>query len=348
MGIVLSILKIIGIILLCVLGFLLFLLLLILFVPYRYRVHGEKSDSISAYARVTWLLHFVVVMLTYDDGINLRIKILGIPFYDKKRKELKEERRKEKERLKYEKDARKDDKKDGKKKEDTLPLKDDKTVEVIKDESDAASETDRKRESVSEAESETADNDGAANGKKRKKKKSFINMAEELTDKAEDILDKLPDMIDDGEDALADKIERLFEKIHELWDKLEYYHRLLTSDGAEWVYEHVKKHLIGILKAIRPVRTDACINIADDDPGKVAEVYEYQVFAMPVIDVIRGRRGEIDINAYQDDKYFDMTATVKGRVLLWAVAWHGALIILNKKVRYFIKRLKREEAEEKS
>ena len=29
-------------------------------------------------------------------------------------------------------------------------------------------------------------------------------------------------------------------------------------------------------------------------------------------------------------------------------AWHGALIILNKKVRYFIKRLKREEAEEKS
>ena len=43
------------------------------------------------------------------------------------------------------------------------------------------------------------------------------------------------------------------------------------------------------------------------------------------------------------DKYFDFDATLKGRVLLLPIGIHGLAIILNKKVKAFIKRLKREE-----
>ena len=40
-------------------------------------------------------------------------------------------------------------------------------------------------------------------------------------------------------------------------------------------------------------------------------------------------------NAYQDDKYFDFDATLKGRVLLLPIGIHGLAIILNKKVKAF-------------
>ena len=355
MGTFLGILKIVGIVLLCILAFLLAAVLLILFVPYRYKVHGQKKDGISAYAKVTWLLHFVVVLLTYDDGINLRIKILGIPFYDKKKRaqkaKLKEEKAREKERLK----ARR-------KKKDPLPdEKEEKEPESAEDKTEEVNTAAAENETLSgseEAAKDSTDGDGdhADTGKKkslkdiftRKKKISFFEWLDEIADKTEDILYDLPDMIEEGGDVLFEKLEGIKAKVSSLFDTIEYYHRLLGSEGAEWVYEYVKKHVIGILKAVKPTRFDAEVNIADDDPAAVAKVYEYEVFAMPFIELIRGRRGKVYVNAYQDDKYFDFEADLRGRVLLFALAWHGALILFNKKVKYFIKRLKREEeAEEK-
>ena len=363
MGIFLGILKIVGIVLLCILAFLLAAVLLILFVPYRYKVRGQKKDGISAYAKVTWLLHFVVVLLTYDDGINLRIKILGIPFYDKKKRaqkaKFKEEKAREKERLK----ARR-------KKKDPLPdEKEEKEPESAEDKTEEVNTAAAENETLSGSEEgakDSADEDrdstepkegkSAEKNKKkslkdiftRKKKISFFEWLDEIADKTEDILYDLPDMIEEGGDVLFEKLEGIKEKVSSLFDTIEYYHRLLGSEGAEWVYEYVKKHVIGILKAVKPTRFDAEVNIADDDPASVAKVYEYEVFAMPFIELIRGRRGKVYVNAYQDEKYFDFEADLRGRVLLFALAWHGALILFNKKVKYFIKRLKREEeAEEK-
>lgn len=355
MGTFLGILKIVGIVLLCILVFLLAAVLLILFVPYRYKVHGQKKVGISAYAKVTWLLHFVVVLLTYDDGINLRIKILGIPFYDKKKRaqkaKLKEEKAREKERLK----ARR-------KKKDPLPdEKEEKEPESAEDKTEEVNTAAAENETLSGSEeaakdSTDGDDDHTHTGKKkslkdiftRKKKISFFEWLDEIADKTEDILYDLPDMIEEGGDVLFEKLEGIKEKVSSLFDTIEYYHRLLGSEGAEWVYEYVKKHVIGILKVVKPTRFDAEVNIADDDPAAVAKVYEYEVFAMPFIELIRGRRGKVYVNACQDDKYFDFEADLRGRVLLFALAWHGALILFNKKVKYFIKRLKREEeAEEK-
>ncbi len=363
MGTFLGVLKIVGIVLLCILAFLLAVFLLILFVPYRYKVHSQKKDGISAYAKVTWLLHFVVVLLTYDDGINLRIKILGIPFYDKKKRaqkaKLKEEKAREKERLK----ARR-------KKKDPLPdEKEEKEPESAEDKTEEVNTAAAENETLSGSEEgakDSADEDrdstepkegkSAEKNKKkslkdiftRKKKISFFEWLDEIADKTEDILYDLPDMIEEGGDVLFEKLEGIKEKVSSLFDTIEYYHRLLGSEGAEWVYEYVKKHVIGILKAVKPTRFDAEVNIADDDPAAVAKVYEYEVFAMPFIELIRGRRGKVYVNAYQDKKYFDFEADLRGRVLLFALAWHGALILFNKKVKYFIKRLKREEeAEEK-
>ena len=365
MGTFLSVLKIIGIVLLCILAFLVVLLLLILFVPYRYKVYGEKKERIGAYAKVTWLLHFVVVLLTYDDGINLRIKILGIPFYDKKKKAEKARLKEEKARLKEREKARKEKEKAEKNKkadevsvtEETGDSTEEQNFKDAGPEEEKHSDTERDKEAEdSLKESEASDADEKAGKKKsfkdifkkRKKKQSFTEWLEDITDKISDLLFDLPDMIEAGGEALFEKLEKIRDKISGIIEKIEYYHRLLTSEGAEWVYEYVKKHLIAILKAARPTRFDAEVNIADDDPANVAKVYEYEVYALPFIELIRGRRGKVIVNAYQDEKFFDMQACLKGRILLFPIAIHGLALLLNKKVRYFIKKLKREdEAEDK-
>ena len=353
MGIFLNVLKIIGIVLLCILAFLLLVFLLVMLVPYRYRVHGEKKEGISAFVKVTWLLHFVVVLLTYDtNGLNLRLKILGICFYDKKKKAEKKKLKEEKQRLKDQKRSETEEKRRKKKK----PLKEEDVETVYDKTAEAASEddkplNDKPAEEVSQEKTEDKNEETSADKgdkkDKEKKKKPFLQWLEEVFDKAEDMFDTLPDLIEQGAEVVFDKLEAVRQKVTDIFETIEYYHRLLGSEGAEWVYEHVKKHFIGILKAVRPTRFDCELNIADDDPAAVAKVYEYEVYALPLIELIRGKRGEVLVNAYQDDKYFDLDATLKGRVLLTPLAWHGLAIILNKKVKAFIKRLKREEVEEK-
>ena len=341
MEIFLSVLKIVGIVLLCILAFLLLLLMLIVLVPYRYKVHGEKKEGVSAYAKVTWLLHFVVVLLTYDKGgINLRLKILGICFFDKKKRAEKAKLKEEKQRLKDKKKAEAEEKRRKKKK----PLKEEDDTETVFDKTEeGASQTESAAEEPEQDAAGEEKEGGEAKDKGKKKKKPFLEWAEEILDKTEDLLDKLPDMIEEGGELVFEKLEAARQKVTDIFDKIEYYHRLLTSEGAEWVYEYVKKHVIGILKAARPTRFDAMVNIADDDPAAVAKVYEYQVYALPLIELIRGKRGKVIINAYQDDKYLDFEATLKGRVLLLPIGIHGLAIILDKKVKAFIKRLKREE-----
>ncbi|MBP3297624.1 MAG: hypothetical protein J6M27_13680, partial [Lachnospiraceae bacterium] len=89
MTVFLTVLKIIGIVLLSILGFLLVLVLLLLFWPFFYIVEAAKTEEITAKAKVTWLLHIVVVEVIWQNGLNKRLKLFGIPVYDQKRKEAK-------------------------------------------------------------------------------------------------------------------------------------------------------------------------------------------------------------------------------------------------------------------
>ena len=83
LSVILLILKIIGIVLLVLLGILLLIIFLVLFVPIRYRVKVEHSDSFALEGGVSWLLHFVHARIS-QSGSNRRIwvRIMGILIYD--------------------------------------------------------------------------------------------------------------------------------------------------------------------------------------------------------------------------------------------------------------------------
>lgn len=79
--ILLFILKIIGIVLLAALGLLLAALLLVLLVPVRYRLDGSWHGSPAGKVRVTWLLHAVSVLVSYENGLEIGAKLLGFSVF---------------------------------------------------------------------------------------------------------------------------------------------------------------------------------------------------------------------------------------------------------------------------
>lgn len=85
--IVLLVLKIIGILILVILGLVLFLLLAGLTVPVRYGIRGSYYGKVKGSVKITWLLHIVSAVISYDGETFVRVKLFGIPIYrpDKKK-----------------------------------------------------------------------------------------------------------------------------------------------------------------------------------------------------------------------------------------------------------------------
>ena len=79
--ILLLILKIIGILLLCILGMLVLGVVCVLFVPVRYRIEvvrneGDGEPPFGATVKITWLLHFVNVVVRFTGNLSVRARLL--------------------------------------------------------------------------------------------------------------------------------------------------------------------------------------------------------------------------------------------------------------------------------
>lgn len=84
--ILLLILKIIGIVLLCILGVLLLCIACALFVPVRYRIEavrreGEGEPPVAVTVKVTWLLHFVNVLVRFNKSLSVRARLIFITVF---------------------------------------------------------------------------------------------------------------------------------------------------------------------------------------------------------------------------------------------------------------------------
>ena len=110
------------------------------------------------------------------------------------------------------------------------------------------------------------------------------------------------------------------------------------------MFEYVKKRVLKILKGIRPRKIKVYAEIRDEDPGKIGKIYQYYAMALPVLDYIPGR---VDLDAQQDEKSFQFRAMVKGRVFVITLVKNGLALLLNRKVKRFIKLLKREDEQGK-
>ena len=82
--ILLTILKIAGLAVLALPGLVMAVLLIILVVPVRYSLSGSFHERLRAKAKITWLLHGVSVIVTYDDELDIAVRLLGKRLFQEK------------------------------------------------------------------------------------------------------------------------------------------------------------------------------------------------------------------------------------------------------------------------
>lgn len=328
MSVFLTVLKITGIVLGSLLGFILLLILLLLFYPFHYRIIANKHEEFAAKAKVFWLWHIISVTVDYRKELKTYIKVFGIDIYDlKKRKEQKEKEKEEKNSQKKSGKKSRNDSDEVLTSEEADELRKEKSKNEISEKSSA--------ETVKKSETEKDDRKSGKRGKrKRRKKITFWQFLDRLEDKLFDFIIDLPDKVAAFWDNITGKIEEFIEKI-------DYYDRLLGSKGADEVIKMTKYRVGKVLKPLIPKKIMCSLDYSDDDPEKVAKMWQYYALSIPLRD---GIPGYFDMNAVQGEKNVELDLTVKGYFFLGPILWHTAMLVLNKKFQSFIKRLKREES----
>lgn len=345
---ILYILKIIGIVLLCILGFVLVVVLLVLFCPWKYCIDVSKETQITGRARVYWLFYFLIADVLYQDGVNIRCRVLGIVVYDKQRRERKAAERAEKEAAKKNKNKRQPqltaaDISEGAEQDvSAVSISEKNTSDADRPEPDILTleESVQNFSKEDHGSKERPDAKGEQDSKEKRKNKNrrawwefpqfFFELIIEWIEKVVDFLFRLPDILNDW-------TEHLEEKVEDLIDKYDYYTKLLQKKGSIWVISFLKNTLFSLLKHICPKRSKINITYANEDPANVANMMAYYGMAMPFLPK------HTTFTAELGEPKLEGTVRIKGRIFLIFILWHGLKVFFNKKVRMFLKLLKREE-----
>ena len=344
---ILYILKIIGIVLLCILGFILVVVLLVLLCPWKYCIDVSKEAQLAGRVRISWLFYFLIADVLYQEGVNIRLRVLGIVVYDQQRRERKAAEKAEKEAAKKNKKRRQpqltaagtSEDSDQKSSEESYNPKGVQVTKVEQSFTEKLNSTEKPNSTEGQDPKERTDvkEQDSQDGQKKKKHRVwwefpqfFFELIIDWIEKAVDFLFRLPDILNDW-------AEHLEEKIEDLIDKYDYYTNLLQKKGSIWVLSFLKNEIFAILKHICPKRSKINIAYANEDPAAVANMMAYYGMAMPFLP------RHTTFTAELGESKLEGTIKVKGRIFLVFILWHGLKVFFNRKVRMFIKLLKREE-----
>lgn len=333
LAVILSILKIIGIVLLALIGVVLALILLILFWPFSYKLYGDNLTNMNGGAKVSWLLHFISVKAYYNENFNIEVRILGLKIFDKLKKDSKliTESKKKSAEIDESNNIKSDDIDSGNIDSgniDSDNIDSDNIDSMISDDfawddMDSEPSSNKKKSDKS-----------TSNIKKKfisKKKISFFEWIGDLFDKAWDFIEDLPWKI-------VEFAEKPGERIDKIVDSICYYDRILSSNGTEWVVQYIKKKILAILKALKPSSSRINIDYSSTDPEKAAKAFEVFVMTKP----IHPKNTNMNVRFDQDEMKFYVK--VKGNFILAPIAYNALTLIFNKKVKKFIKLMKREDS----
>lgn len=299
--IILHILSIIGILLLVLLGMLVLLLVLLLFWPVTYRVKGEKtSKDLRIAAKADWLLGLFGVRFTYPEPGKPTIKLLWKTLTDAEIKKGKAE----------EGGEGSSGRKEG-------------------------SEADSHTVQAAENREEKADREPSENTVDAPAAEEHIGQAGEdaETGSGEESDGPLTPILEKFQ-KIKYTILKIYDKIKEVWANITYYNDLLHEKNTALLWQHVKLRLGKILKSIRPRHIRANVLFGTGAPDTTG--YAFGVYGM--LSPVLGRQVCLtpDFNRAILEGNFD----VSGHITLWTLAWNVLKLLLDKKLRLFLKKMK--------
>lgn len=369
MAIFFTILKIIGIVLLSILGLLLTLLLLLLLWPFQYRIAGQKKEKLNGYVAISWLFHIISVKAFYKDDFNIILRIFGIPIYNHKKKQNKKmDEAKENTREDTLNFVNEDDWDNSARNnlnhpnevtlnnpnEDTLNNPDDENFDnsgkdnfdntnvnidvsdnINKDDFDNINDNFFDRENAKSDEQKY--NDDAKKASFKSKIHAVFRKIKKIFARVIRFLENLPEKLESLSDTITEKIEKAL-------DTYDYYDRLFMQKGTEYAIDYLKTKIIKLLKHLKPFYCKIIVDYTSEDPATIGKLMEYYAMAIPFLPKKIAFHPEFRDGSEEKDNLpaLQFDAKIKGRFIVGYFVIIALQVLLNKRVKLFYKRLKRE------
>ncbi len=322
--ILLLILKIIGIVILCLLGVLLLCIACALFVPVRYRVEavrreGEGEPPVTLRVKVTWLLHFVNVVVRFDGSLFVRARVMIVTLF---RLPKKEKRKKN--------DAKeRDEKDDGAKMAPEKPMEQESVtrteVQENTGQTGSSEETeDRPEESIKMTE--------AGEEEEFSGNPSFLDKIRAIPEILRGILLKIKGLFEN----MQYTIRKFCDKIKSVSDTIEYYRGVIEGETFKRSFALCKDELLRIGKSLKPQKFEAQLVVGMDDPAATGQILAYCGMLYPLLG------GHVDVAGDFEKKRLEGQALVKGKIRFFTFLRVAVKVYFNKDIRKLYRLLKKE------
>ena len=308
MSIFLLILKIIGIILLSIISLLLIIIALILFVPIRYRIIANKFEDSDFYAEIklTWLLHFINILIKYTDDLYYRVRVILIPI--KKSDNLKKHKNNSK---KTEPDP--DDTKSIDEREN---ISDKSVNEDISDNEISKN----KEEIVSTSDLDENDDDNI----KFDENKGIIY-------KIRFVLTKFFEFLFN----IKEKLNEAYNTVVNIVKDIDYYINALKDERNKKVISLCLSQASSIINNIKPKVFNGNLTIGIDDPYTMGQILSIYGILFPII------HDKITINPVYDKEVIEGDLYIKGRISVFVLIRAAIKIYFNRDYKRMIKIFKK-------
>lgn len=308
MSIFLLILKIIGILLLSIISLLLIIIALILFVPIRYRIIANKFEDSDFYAEIklTWLLHFINILIKYTDDLYYRVRVILIPI--KKSDNLKKHKNNSKKTEPDPNDTKSIDEREN--------ISDKSVNEDISDNEISKN----KEEIVSTSDLDENDDDNI----KFDENKGIIY-------KIRFVLTKFFEFLFN----IKEKLNEAYNTVVNIVKDIDYYINALKDERNKKVISLCLSQASSIINNIKPKVFNGNLTIGIDDPYTMGQILSIYGILFPII------HDKITINPVYDKEVIEGDLYIKGRISVFVLIRAAIKIYFNRDYKRMIKIFKK-------
>lgn len=342
LGIVLKILSILGIALLTVLGLLLLMMLIVFFFPFTYRVCGSKdAESLRLTAKVNWLFGLFRVRLGYPEPGRLVAKVLWFSLLDIGIPPKKEDfQSRPRDKAGSSKGA---GKKSGKSTTgvSASPQTGDGKAESMEEGQEhpdasgsvtAPADTETKAPETTPAQSGSqAEMEEGHSMEEHSMGKEEPHSTEIPSDSATGFFGKILQKIQ----GIKCTIYNIYDKIKKIWENISYYIELLQEENTKQLTSHAFFRARKIFKSVRPRHVRVQLLFGTGSPDTTG--YLYGAYCMLSAPLGPGFLITPDFESKRLEGEFD----IAGHVMVWTFVINGLKLLLDKKLRLFLKKLKK-------
>ena len=308
---ILHILSIIGWILFGLLGFLVILLLLVLFFPIFYDAFGLRSTDIPGIVRLKagWLWGLLRVRFTWpeEDG-RIQVKLLFFTLYDSKAPKKKAPADK--------KEAKTDS-------EEDKPSSSQTAYERLKHMTSEETQQIKNEKDTGAAQSKVSNQETVHT--KHSTETSSASSAARTS-----IFDKILNLYH----RFRYTISHLCATIKKLKGQADYYLALLQEEETRQLFSHVKLRIFKVFRSIRPRKVKGHITFGTGSPDTTG--YGMAVYGM--LSPLLGK--DILVTPDFEDACLYGEVRLKGHITIGVLLFQGLRLLLDKKLRRFIKKMK--------